>query len=763
MTASRPSYLSAEAIASLRLPGMPETARRVSAYAVQHGWRDVDGGARVRKGRGGGVEYHTSLLPLEAQRALLMAETQHSDDVVEQRLAAIEMVDRLWVAGSFKKEDAVKQAAQKAGVSGATVWRWIGKVRGLEPDQYRSALTPAVAENTLPAAPVEQRLDALPDAPTELTDAQRKVMTARVAVLEALDAMPFALPELVAEDAHLREIALCANGRGDALPSPSTIKRWRQYRSKGGDIALAPVPRSRGSDPKWLAPFWRYYGLPSKPSISWALSKMIEENPSAKHPTLRTVQRFVAGMGEVAKNRGRMGSRELRKYRPYRARSFDELEPLDVVSADGHTFDAEVLHPNTGRAFRPEIGTVVDIATRRIVGWSVDLAENKLMVASAMRRLCESGIPAIFYVDRGAGYKNQDIDHELVGMLARAGISKEHSLPYNAQAKGVIERINLSVWVRAAKGMPGYMGVDMDREARQKIHTLSRKAIRGDDDVKQPLVEWDVFMDFAAAEVAAYNARPHSSLPKARDPETGRKRNMSPDERWAQHLEGGWEPVQADPTVIDDLWRPYSLRTVQRGLVRIGNGAYFSKVLDHADMHGQQVQVGQDVHCMDRVWIRDMEGHLVCVAERDANKSAYFQQPIVDAAKTKRAAAQIKRLQHKEADLLANTHAGLETYEPVESAMPDVTPEIAARMARIGGAPAASVEPPKADVFEIPSDPAAKLRLWRALQQRVDGDEVLSEREDKFHRGFAQSADYRAAIRMENLFGKEKGPANGAS
>jgi putative transposase len=166
---------------------------------------------------------------------------------------------------------------------------------------------------------------------------------------------------------------------------------------------------------------------------------------------------------------------------------------------------------------------------------------------------------------------------------------------------------------------------------------------------------------------------------------------------------------------------------------------------------------------MEHVWIRDMEGQLVCVAERDANKSSYFQKPIVDAAKDKRAEKQIQRLRRKEDDLLANTRAGLEVYEPVKSAMPEVTPQVAARMARLNGDEPEAIEPPLADVFTIPSDVDSKLRLWRALQTRVDDGEVLNGREEKFHRGFAQSADYRAAIRMENLFGQEKGPANGAS
>ena len=73
---------------------------------------------------------------------------------------------------------------------------------------------------------------------------------------------------------------------------------------------------------------------------------------------------------------------------------------------------------------------MLDVVTRKIVGWSVGLAENTVVVAEALRRACEShGIPAIFYSDRGPGYRNRQIDHATLGLCARLGITTTHSLP----------------------------------------------------------------------------------------------------------------------------------------------------------------------------------------------------------------------------------------------------------------------------------------------------------------------------------------------
>lgn len=102
-------------------------------------------------------------------------------------------------------------------------------------------------------------------------------------------------------------------------------------------------------------------------------------------------------------------------------------------TADGKTFDAEVQHPIHGGAFKPEITTIVDVFTRKCVGWSVGLAENQFETLDALRGACVNhGIPAVFYADRGPGYKNQAFQNRLTGFMARLGITQMHSLPYNS-------------------------------------------------------------------------------------------------------------------------------------------------------------------------------------------------------------------------------------------------------------------------------------------------------------------------------------------
>lgn len=68
-------WFTAAEIAQLGLPGLPDTKRRVNDRAAAEGWASrtaSDGSAlaRRRAGRGGGMEYHASLFPEQAQERL---------------------------------------------------------------------------------------------------------------------------------------------------------------------------------------------------------------------------------------------------------------------------------------------------------------------------------------------------------------------------------------------------------------------------------------------------------------------------------------------------------------------------------------------------------------------------------------------------------------------------------------------------------------------------------------------------------------------
>ncbi|HWQ09141.1 MAG TPA: transposase family protein, partial [Holophaga sp.] len=293
----------------------------------------------------------------------------------------------------------------------------------------------------------------------------------------------------------------------------------------------------------------------------------------------------------------------------------------------------------------PEITTVVDVATGRVVGWSAWEKECAWAVIDALRQaILLGGVPCIFYSDNGPGYVNGRMD----ALKSRLGFKHHTGIPYNSQARGVIERLQKTLWVElGAKSFGTYVGAAMDREARQIVFKATRKGV-------PVLPPWQNFVTFMEHCVEAYNARPSKACPKGLDAD-GRKRHLSPAEHWQQLETLGWKP-EGLPLSLDDF-RPEEIRTVLRGEINLFGNRYFSREL--AELHKDQVRVAFDIHDATRIWVRSMEGELICEAGFQANSCAYFPKPYVEQLREQRKDGQRKRLEAKAERVLG-------PMEPVE-------------------------------------------------------------------------------------------------
>ena len=667
------------------LPDLPATVRGVQKLAERENW-----GWRERQGRGGGREYHKVWLPQAAKQALLERSFQRAGIVpADERAAA-----------------PAATVAPEAGDGEVDIWAARGRI---------------------------------------CTEIQLRGCMMGIGRAEAEFLRQWREGSLAPELAALVPIA---NEKKRGL-SGRTLRRWREKLAKEGPEGLRPKAQRgrRGDDPEWLAPFLRAYLVPTKPSVAQIYEQL---QGQIRLPTLRTVQRRIDALGPVAWNRGRMGPRELKQFRAYTVRTVDELLPGDVYTADGHCADIEVQHPQHGKPFRPEIVAALDVKTRRAVGWSAGIAEGAWLVADALRRAsCEAGIPAIFYTDNGPGFVNELLGAAAVGQLDRLGTMHRTSLPYNSQARGVIERFNATCLIRAAKTRPAYVGHDMDPEARQLVFRRSRQEIEATGQSRLVL-PWDEFLQAVEAEIEAYNTRPHSGLPRVRDAQTGTLRHMSPDECWRAHLADGWAPLMPTKEEQVYLFRPHELRVVNRGQVRICGNSYFAPELDAGDWHGSTVQVAYDIKDPSRVWVKDEAGRLIAVAERDGNAQPYFPKSEIEKAREKRAAARLQRLErHAE---LARAEAGL---EPPAAKVIELRPEDAQRHRELvermtAPEPAAAPEQPPED-------------RWYADAKRIEAaiaaGEDVTEEDREWLQGMQQKPWYEAREahrqRREELFQRE--------
>lgn len=613
--------------------------------------------------------------------------------------------------------------------------------------------------------------------PELLADWQRDCGTARLAIVRHVLDMADLLGKTKAVEkfatdskngqltATLADTVRRANAKagkdGNAKVSRATLFNWLKLAENAGDNSLVAVLAPKHRDvtmPVWGATLLKLWGQPTKPSLSMVMRELVNVMGGENVPTYAQASYFLrTHVGNVELERGRMGARELKNIQPFIRRDASDLFPTDVYTADGHTFDAEVAHPISGRPFRPEITAIIDVASRKLVGFSIDLAESGLAVLDAIRTaVCTNGVMALFYVDNGSGYKNAMMSRDGSGLMDRLGSTLTHSLPYNSQAKGVVERSHQSIWIQAAKRLPTYIGVDMDKEAKQKVFKKTRKDIATFGESKL-LLAWDDFMTLCHDEMQRYNNRPHHAHPRRHNKLTGRKEHLTPqqvwDEKLAMMVNLGKPMVQVHEADMVDLFRPYIERKVLRGEIKMFNHVYFSRDLEQ--YHGETVHVGYDIHDASQVWVRDVSGRLLAVAKFEANTRAYFAQPVIEQAHEKRALGQLKRNDVKRNEILETMSPSrvlehIDTMrlpqEQIDKAFATLNKTIEAEAVEVISMPkpmmtSAVNDVPDMKIMNETDD--ERFERWLALDSRYKAGETLDSNDFDFHELFALSKTWR--------------------
>ncbi|TLP70783.1 DDE-type integrase/transposase/recombinase [Pseudomonas nitroreducens] len=660
------------------LPGLPGTERGVLKLAKREGW---EGQRRLGSKA---VEYSFAALPKESQSALLVRLVADQQSAPSQQLVPAQ-------ANLAPKRDAISAS--------------------------------------------------------RLTDDQRNVMSARIAFVREIERMSGmvsqqrAIETLVAlaRDGQLSPYlsgkAAQANDRKTAerTLSERTLKRWLSDYRNGGEVALAPARRKPDMGvPDWAQAFLRHFQRPTKPSVEAAYAEYAAKC-EGNRPSIHQVRRFLDKLSPEAREQGRRSPQELKALQGFKRRDTKNLMPGDVYTADGHKFDAEVINPRTGKPYRPETTTVLDVATRRAMGISIGEAESTVGVLDALRDAIQrGGMFAIFYVDNGSGFANDTVRE----VVDRLGGTMTHALPYNSQARGLVERAHQSIWVTAAKKLTSYIGADMDKHAGTAVHRISRKQLRESGSTR--LIP--TFAEFIAGveyELEQYNNRPHRGLAKIRDPQSGKPRHMSPNEAWQAAIEDGWEPMMAPAELVQDLLRPQVVRPTRRGEVTWANQRYFLQ--DLVALHQEEVRVAYDVRDASRVWVRTLEGVLIGEALLDGNASDYMPKTMLEQAYERREQGQMKRSINK---LETLTGRRVELIATTDAPSRELAPEQLAD-ARQTALELIADEP----AFVLPDDDMARYRLWNRLAARRDAGQALSAAEAAWLESYADNPNLESIRR----------------
>ena len=683
--------------------------KSVLTRAKREGWQSVQ-----RLGRGGGKLWLVSSMPKETRKLI--------------------------TSGLLRQQYATQEADSRA-VVGTINNTTLGTAPApVQPINY----TPAPSATPL-----------FPGA----SDRERAVATARLAFVREIERMSGILGKEgairhLADSSRLgslpsilmEQISMATACKRGGVLTRRTLYRWMADYAERGESGLLPSQSKTAPVPAWFDDFLRHYQKPQHPSVALAYSEFSRElaaRGEGNPPSIHAVRRLLAKMSAPEREAGRATGNALLKLRPYQRRDTSKLWPGDVYTADGTTFDAEVLHPDNGQPFKPEVTAVLDVATRRCVGLSIALAESRFTVLDSLRMACcFGGIPALFYSDGGPGYLNRLMLDDRTGMFQRLGIEPCRAIPGRPQGKGLMERGVKTLWVRAAQGLESYTGTLMDGDAAHRNFKRSRAALAKSK--RAVLPTWDEFKRHVLARVEEYNSSPHKGLPRYRD-SLGRMRHYSPDEFWRSFEARGFAPVRVPEGMGSELFMPGERRKCRNGWVLFQNGNYFAPEL--ADYHDAFVEVRYDIWDSSRVWCWTLDGRRICEAALEGNTRPYFQPSQIAAAREKRAKEQVRRIDAK----LQRVAPGAEIILPERDTSPALDVADSTRPCiDLTSAPAAA--PVEAEPEEQrPALFVSQFERFRWLRRHPEQQTEADAAFIKIYRKGEEYADMRELLEIEGI------------
>lgn len=180
----------------------------------------------------------------------------------------------------------------------------------------------------------------------------------------------------------------------------------------------------------------------------------------------------------------REGQKALKdKVEPYIVRNASLLKTGQVLIADGHTLNFQVINPFTGKPCRATLLGFLDWKSGGLVGYDIMLEECTQNIASALRNaiLNLDHVPDFVYQDNGRAFKSKFFNGDkkfeelgFTGIYQKLGIKPVYAVPYNARAK-VIERFFLDFQEGFEKLMPSYIGTSIENKPaymkrNEKLH-----------------------------------------------------------------------------------------------------------------------------------------------------------------------------------------------------------------------------------------------------------------------------------------------------
>lgn len=289
------------------------------------------------------------------------------------------------------------------------------------------------------------------------------------------------------------------------------------------------------------------------------------------------------------------------KVEPYIKRDASLLEVGDILVADGHVLNFNVINPFTGKPTRATLVGFLDWKSTALVGYEIMLEENTQCIASALRNsiINLDMIPKIVYQDNGRAFRAKYFTDDkgftelgFRGLYSKLGIETVFARPYNARAK-VIERFFKEFQEGFEKLLPSYVGSSIQNKPaymmrNEKLHKNWHNEYIPT--IEETIKMIDMWLNFK-------NSQP---CPNA------------PDKTIAEVLESR-KRQNIDINQLDDLMLATEVKTIQRNGIRFLNCDYFDERL-----YGfkSKVLIKYNLFDLTSIKVYTTKGEYLCTAER---------------------------------------------------------------------------------------------------------------------------------------------------
>ncbi|MBP8699724.1 MAG: Mu transposase C-terminal domain-containing protein [Syntrophorhabdaceae bacterium] len=551
-------WFSAKELAGIS--GMPETERGVQKKAKKCLWL-----SRPRKGKGGGREYHISSLPKDTRTHLMFSITE------------------------------------TPAISATPI------------------LTPShitVLPDKAPAFPISERAPIIPSSTPEKA---RRIALARMDLVRLWQ--NYRKTHNKATDADKEFISGYNTGNlypaihailGDV--SHQTLYRWKSFLEETEDwTRLVPQYYNKKLSPPRLSceeekVFLGILLHPNKIKIGSAIRLLkyyFSERGITINKSHMTFRRFAEDYKSKFYDRWvfmREGQKALTdKVNFYIKRDASLLQVGQVLVADGHRLNFQVINPFTGKPCRAVLVGYIDWKSWDLVGYEVMVEENTQCIASALRNsiLRLGKYPEVIYLDNGKAFRAKfftsiDTFDEagIYGLFARLGTIPIFAKPYNARAK-VIERWFQEFSNTFERLLPSYTGSSIeDKPAHmlrnEKFHrALHRQYIPT---IKETIELIDIWHDFLRSQPC-----PHV-------------KGKTIGEVFDEGIGTG-----VDPHELDDLMMSTKIANIRQRGIRFLNADYYDDVL-----YGlrEQVLIRYSLFDLTAIKVYALSGEFLCEAKR---------------------------------------------------------------------------------------------------------------------------------------------------